>query len=69
MIARRHAVFVIAVACGAAAAAQQPARDSTRATTGTGSISGTVFVGRVVQEQVRVALDNESGAERPGPIG
>ena len=44
MISRRHVVVAIAIACGAAAAAQQPARDNARVAAGTASISGTVFV-------------------------
>ncbi|HVD92084.1 MAG TPA: hypothetical protein VNC21_07375, partial [Vicinamibacterales bacterium] len=61
MIGRRHAVLVLAIACGAAAAAQQPTRDPTRATAGTASISGTVFVAGEPKQparRVRVTLTN-----------
>ena len=61
MIGRSQTILAIAIACGAAAAAQQPARDNVRAAPGTGSISGNVFVngeGRQPARRVRVTLTN-----------
>jgi hypothetical protein len=67
MIGRPQTILALAIACGAAAA-QQPARDNTRAGAGTASISGTVFVtGEAKQpaRRVRVTLTNVAGAS-PG---
>jgi hypothetical protein len=61
MIGRRHAVLAVAIACAAAAAAQQPARDNARVAGGTASISGTVFVDGETKRparRVRVTLTN-----------
>jgi Carboxypeptidase regulatory-like domain len=61
MIGRAHAVLALAIACGAAVAAQQPARDKARVAAGTASISGTVFVSgepKLPARRVRVTLTN-----------
>src|SRR5688572_32048333 len=66
MIGRSHAVLAVAIACGAAVAAnapmaQQPARDIARPAVATASISGTVFVAGQTKQparRVRVTLTN-----------
>jgi hypothetical protein len=70
MIARRHVVLVALIACGVPstrfarsgqAQGQQPARDTARATVGTASISGTVFIAGEPKQparRVRVTLTN-----------
>ena len=61
MTGRARIVLVFAMACGAAAAAQTPARDNARVAAGTGSISGTVFVAGEPKQparRVRVTLTN-----------
>jgi uncharacterized protein (DUF2141 family) len=61
MIGRSRIVLVFAIACGAAAAAQPPARDNARVAAGTGSISGTVVVAGEAKQparRVRVTLTN-----------
>jgi uncharacterized protein (DUF2141 family) len=61
MIGRARIVLVLAIACGAAAAAQPPARDNARVAAGTASISGTVFVAGEAKQparRVRVTLTN-----------
>ena len=60
--------FYRGIACGAAAAAQTPVRDSARVAAGTASISGTVFVAGEAKQRarrVRVTLSNVAGAS-PG---
>jgi hypothetical protein len=60
MIRPSHAALAVAIACGAAAAAQQP-RDNARVAAGTASISGTVFVEGETKRparRVRVTLTN-----------
>jgi uncharacterized protein (DUF2141 family) len=66
MIARSRIVLILAIACGAAVAAdppaaQLPARDNARVAAGTGSISGMVFVAGEAKQparRVRVTLAN-----------
>ncbi len=61
MTGRARIVLICAIACGAAAAAQTPARDIARLAAGTGSISGTVFVAGEPKQparRVRVTLTN-----------
>jgi hypothetical protein len=64
MTARARIALVCAIACGAAAAAQTPARDNARLAAGSGSISGTVFMSNMAGEpkqparRVRVTLAN-----------
>jgi hypothetical protein len=68
MIGRSQAILAIAIACGAAAAAQQPARDNVRAEPGTGSVSGNVFLSGDAKgpaRRVRVTLMNVAGTS-PG---
>jgi len=67
MIRRAH-VLLLAVACGAAVAAQQPPRDSTRPVAGTATIGGRVFIDGDAQRparRVRVTLTNVAKAS-PG---
>jgi uncharacterized protein (DUF2141 family) len=61
MIGRSHAILALAIVCGAAATAQQPARDNARVGAVTASISGTVFVSGEAKQparRVRVTLTN-----------
>ena len=61
MIGRSHAALALMIGCGAAAVAQQPARDNARVAPGTASMSGTVFVSgepRQPARRVRVTLTN-----------
>lgn len=61
MIGGSRVVLALAIACGAAAAARQPARDTARVAAGTASISGTVFVAGEAKQparRVRVTLTN-----------
>jgi hypothetical protein len=61
MIGRSHAILAVGLACGASAAAQQPARDNARVAAGTASISGTVYVDGEAKQparRVRVTLTN-----------
>jgi hypothetical protein len=61
MIRRSHAVLAVAIACGAATAAQQPVRDPARVAAGTASIAGTVYVAGQTKQparRVRVTLTN-----------
>ena len=61
MTGRAHIALICAIACGAAAAAQTPARDNARLAAGTGSISGTVFIAGEPKQparRVRVTLAN-----------
>jgi uncharacterized protein (DUF2141 family) len=68
MIGRSRIVLVFAIGCGAAAAAQPPARDNARGAVGTASISGTVFLAGDAKQparRVRVTLSNVAGTS-PG---
>ena len=61
MIGQSRIVLVLAIACGAAAAAQPPVRDNARPPVGTASISGTVFIAGESKQparRVRVTLTN-----------
>ena len=61
MIDLSRTALVLAIACGAAAGAQQPARDNARVAAGTASLSGTVFVSGETKQparRVRVTLTN-----------
>ena len=61
MIGQWRIVLVLAIACGAAAAAQPPVRDNVRLPEGTASISGTVFIAGEPKQparRVRVTLTN-----------
>jgi hypothetical protein len=61
MSARASIIIAVALACGAAALAQQPARDNVSVVKGTASISGTVFVAGDAKQparRVRVTLTN-----------
>jgi hypothetical protein len=61
MIGQSRIVLVLAIACGAAAAAQPPVRDNARPPVGTASISGTVFIAGEPKQparRVRVTLTN-----------
>ena len=64
MIGRSRLLLILGIACGAAAAAQTPARDNPRVAAGTASISGTVFVNEAAKQparRVRVTLTNVAG--------
>jgi len=68
MIGRSRILLIFAIACGVAAAVQQPARDAARVSAGSASISGTVFVAGEAKQparRVRVTLTNVAGAS-PG---
>ena len=68
MIGRSRLALLLAIACGAAGAAQAPVRDSARAAPGNASISGTVFVAGETKQparRVRVTLTNVAGTS-PG---
>jgi uncharacterized protein (DUF2141 family) len=70
MIGRFRLLLIFGIACGAAAAAQTPVRDNARVATGTGSISGTVFVSTMAGDakqparRVRVTLSDVAGTSR-----
>ena len=63
MIGHTRLVLALAIACGAAAA-QTPVRDNARVATGTGSISGRIFVAGEAKQparRVRVTLTSAGG--------
>jgi hypothetical protein len=67
MILRSHLVFVAAVACGAALAAQPPARDARRDAVGTGTISGVVLIDGPARQPARRARVTLTNLDRTSP--
>ena len=67
MIVRPQIVFVAAVACGAALAAQAPARDARRSTAGTGTISGVVLIDGPAKQPARRARVTLTTLDRASP--
>ena len=71
MIGRSSVLLIVAIACGAAVAAQTPVRDNARVGAGTASISGSVYMSTMAADakhparRVRVTLTNVAGTS-PG---
>ena len=65
MIVRPHVAIVVAIACGAADAAQQPVRDNAPVPNGTATIAGNILVSGETKQparRVRVTLNDVTGA-------